>query len=186
MAWMACLPLLLSLGFTTKLLVILLAGPENGSAIATLILALAFAAVAAQQFRQRLAPRLAEPALVPPATATVPAAQPAASAPGERRRHQRLPADWMVEIAGPQAPRVAVQLHDLSHGGARLRHFAPEPIGRRGLLHSPGLSLPVPFTVVESQVKSGLHIRFDLEGMGLEALEAQLEAVLNTQEFRRG
>ncbi|MBS7791707.1 PilZ domain-containing protein [Roseococcus sp. SDR] len=185
MVWLACLPLLLSIGFTTKLLVILLAGPENGSAIASLILALTFAALAAQQFRLRLASRLAEPTRAAPAPATVPTAHQAASAPGERRRHQRLPADWMVEIAWSQAPRVAVQLHDLSRGGARLRHFAPEPIGRRGLLHSPGLSLPVPFTVVESQAQSGLHIRFDLEGMGLEALEAQLEAVLNTQESRK-
>jgi hypothetical protein len=75
-----------------------------------------------------------------------------------------------VEIAWYPAMRRATRLHDLSRGGARLQHFEPEPAGRRGLLHVPWLSLPVPFTVIESRPDSGLHLRFDLEGMGLEAL----------------
>jgi len=51
------------------------------------------------------------------------------------------------------------------------------PSGRRGLLLVPGLSLPVPFTIVASSPVTGLHIRFDLEGMGLDELEQQLQAL---------
>lgn len=174
MAWMASLPLLLCLTFATKLGVILLAGPENGSAAASLALALGFAALSVWMFRQqaRAAPRH------PAAPASPAAPPPPLPRREERRRHPRQPVDCAVEIAWPQAAREPSRLHDLSRGGARLVHKAPEPIGRRGLLHVPGLSLPVPFTVVESRPETGLHIRFDLEGMGLDALEAQLDALV--------
>ena len=49
--------------------------------------------------------------------------------------------------------------------------------GRRGLLLVPGLHLPVPFTVVGSGPVAGLHIRFDLEGMGLDELEQQMQVL---------
>ncbi|MBX9749222.1 MAG: PilZ domain-containing protein [Roseococcus sp.] len=177
LAWMACLPLLLCLAFTTKLAIIMLDGPENGSALATLLLVLGFAALAAWLFR--LAPAARRPVAQPePAPAPAPAPAPLASGRVERRRHPRMPVDWAVEIAWSQAVRQGTRLHDLSRGGARLVHRAPEPVGRRGLLHVPGLNLPVPFTVVESRPETGLHIRFDLEGMGLDALEQQLAALV--------
>jgi hypothetical protein len=179
LAWMACLPLLLCLTFATKLGVILVAGPENGSAQAALALTLGFAALGAWmlRLRPRAAPR--QPAPPPPELpAAVPVPPPAPPRLEERRRHPRQQVDCAVEIAWPQAARISSRLHDLSRGGARLLHQTPEPTGRRGLLHVPGLSLPVPFTVVESRPETGLHIRFDLEGMGLDALETQLEALL--------
>ncbi len=174
MAWMACLPLLLSLTFAAKLAVILVAGPQNGSAAASLMLALGFAGLSAWMFRLRPAAALPRPVAPPRPAAPPPPAPPRKE---ERRRHPRRLVDGTVEIAWPHAAREASRLHDLSRGGARLLHPTPEPIGRRGLLHVPGLSLPVPFTVVESRPETGLHIRFDLEGMGLDALEAQLDAL---------
>jgi methyl-accepting chemotaxis protein len=97
--------------------------------------------------------------------------------PEDRRRHPSFAVDWAVGIAWCPARRRATRLHDLSRGGAGLLHFEPEPAGRRGLLHVPGLSLPVPFTVIESRPDCGLHLRFDLERMGLDAPEAQREAL---------
>ncbi len=175
-AWLACLPLPLCLLFTGKFLAILFGAPDQGSAVASFVLMLGCATLTLWLFRLQPAGRAArEPAAAPPATAAP--LPPVPARPQERRRHSRRAVDWAVEIAWSQAARQASRLHDLSRGGARLRHHAPEPAGRRGLLHVPGLSLPVPFTVVDSRPDSGLHLRFDLEGMGLDALEAQLEAL---------
>jgi hypothetical protein len=178
-AWLACLPLLLCLLFAGKLLAILAGDPDQGSAAATFVLLLGCATLALWLFRlQPASHAAAEPAGIQPATHKPEAPAPSPPArPAERRRHPRRAVDWAVEIAWSPAMRQATRLHDLSRGGARLQHSAPEPAGRRGLLHVPGLSLPVPFTVVDARPDSGLHLRFDLEGMGLDALEAQLEAL---------
>lgn len=188
MVWMAWLPLMLCLAFSAKFLAILLGRAEDGSAAASLLLAFGFAALAVWLFRLRGAE--AEPvAQAPlPATPRAPVSRDAAVARAptprpdfagtERRRHARVAVDWKVEIAWHHAGRQQTHLHDLSRGGARLVHREAEPKGRRGLLLVPGLNLPVPFTVVESAPETGLHIRFDLEGMGLDALEQQLDALV--------
>lgn len=187
LAWIACLPLLLCLAFSAKFVTILVAGSENGSAMASLALTIGFAALAVWLFRmQQVWPRAQparqpEPARPAPRPASPPSPlRPVLSAPGgvERRRHPRIPVDWPVEIAWSQAVRPATRLHDISRGGARLAYAQPEPAGRHGLLHVPGLTLPVPFSVVDFSPVTGLHIRFDLEGMGLDALEQQLDALL--------
>jgi hypothetical protein len=177
--WTIWLPLVLGLGFGGQLLLILLAGPENGSAKAALVLALGFAGLAAWQTAQRRPEPEPQAATALPAASDGPAPALAAPPAGrvERRRHPRLPVDWAAEIVWHHAGREPTRLHDLSRGGARLIHARPEATGRRGLLRVPGLKLPVPFTIVGSSPPSGLHIRFDLEGMGLDELEQQLQAL---------
>jgi hypothetical protein len=176
-ARLAWLPLLLSFGFAAKLLVILQHGPENGSAAATLALALSLAALAAWLFR--IEPTRARMPSRPAAGSPQPAPFTPPPDPAERRRHPRRAVNQPVEIDWRHAGREAARLQDLSRGGARIRGAAAAPIGQRGLLHVPGLSLPVPFTIVECTAETGLHIRFDLEGMGLDAMEQQLGRLID-------
>jgi hypothetical protein len=176
---LAWLPLLICFGFTAKFLVILQQGAENGSAAPSLTLALGCAALAAWLFR--VEPRGATaPSIRGDGVANAAPTLRAAEAPDwvERRRHPRRPVNQAVRIEWRHAGREAARLQDLSRGGARIREAAAAPIGQRGLLHVPGLSLPVPFTIVECLPETGLHIRFDLEGMGLEAMEQQLDQLI--------
>lgn len=188
--WMAWISLALCGLFSAKLLTVLVWWPENASAAASLMLAAGFAALTAWLFRlRRMEPAWDGAASAPVVPRAVPTAAPVAE-PGppsrpapvlarpERRRHPRVAVDWEVEMTWPHAGRQFTRLHDLSRGGARLVHRAPEPVGRRGLLLVPGLKLPVPFTVVESAAATGLHIRFDLGGMGLDELEQQLDGLV--------
>jgi hypothetical protein len=183
--WTIWLPVTLCFAFGGQLLTIILAGPENGSATASLLLTLGFAGVAAWLLHQRRSrPDPSEAGAAPSvARASVGSAQ-VAPLPGlplgvgmERRRYPRIPVDRPAEIVWHHAVREPTRLHDLSRGGARLTHGRHEALGRRGLLLVPGLNLPVPFTIVGASPATGLHIRFDLEGMGLDELEKQLQAL---------
>lgn len=183
--WTIWLPLMLCVLFAGQLLVTLLTGPRNSSAVASCVLTLGFAILAVWQIRQRRPHHDREGATLvpapPPAIASpLPVALPRTLPPGvqaERRRHRRVAVDWPSKVIWHHAGEEATRLQDLSRGGARLVHARPEPSGRRGLLLVPGLSLPVPFTIVAASPTTGLHIRFDLEGMGLDELEQQLHAL---------
>lgn len=183
--WTIWLPLMLCILFTGQLLLILLTGPGSGSVVASCVLALGFAILAIWQISQRRPHHDLEDARAMPAPPSaiacpLPVAPRRALPPGvqaERRRHPRLSVDWPGKIVWHQAGEEATRLQDLSRGGARLVHARQVPSGRRGLLLVPGLSLPVPFTIVASSPVTGLHIRFDLEGMGLDELEQQLQAL---------
>lgn len=141
--------LLLGLACAARVLIHAVIGPGRGLADGALLAAIGFAGLAAWRFRP--VPALAS---LPP-NATPPTTRPSAPpSPGrERRGHPRVRLDLAVQVEWHQA-------------------------GRRGLLHVPGLNLPVPFTVVAWRQETGMHIRFDLEGMGLEALGAQLEQLI--------
>lgn len=183
--WTIWLPMALSVAFAGQLFVIALAGPENGSAKASLLLALGFGLLAGWQIRQRRTGSDLESAASHslPISPLVNAASAASSAmlppgvPVDRRRFPRFPVDWPAEIVWHHARGERTRLRDLSRGGARLEHGQTDVVGRRGLLLVPGLNLPIPFTVVGSSAALGLHIRFDLEGMGLDELEQQLQAL---------
>jgi hypothetical protein len=169
--WVA---LLLGLACAARLLIHAVNGPGWGLADGALLAALGVAGLAAWRFRPA-------PAQVALPLSAIPSAPRAAAPPSparERRSHPRVMLDLAVQVEWHQTGRQAARLHDISRGGARIRDAAPEPAGRRGLLHVPGLNLPVPFTVVVWRQETGMHIRFDLEGMGLEALGTQLEQLI--------
>jgi hypothetical protein len=178
LAWMAWLPMVLCFAFALAAAAILLDGLEGPPAIASLALALGFGVLAAWLHLSRLR-QVPVPAEPPQSMGRSSAPLPAPAPPRvERRRHPRVAVDWPVEIRWHHAERLPSRLCNLSIGGACLLLHAPEPVGRRGLLLIPGLSLPAPFTVVASLPETGLHIRFDLEGMGLDALEQQIDALV--------
>jgi len=98
--------------------------------------------------------------------------------PWRRSAHRRVGPDLAVQMEWHPAGRQAARLHHISRGGARVRDVAPEPAGRSGRLHVPGLNLPLPFTAVAWRQQTGMHIRFDLLGTGRGALGAQLEQLI--------
>jgi hypothetical protein len=158
---------------------ILIHGPERSAAGAVIMLALGFAALAAWLFRITL--RKTPPAAVAPPVLPLlpPHGEHAAPWRPERRRDPRRVVDLAVEIEWHRGGRHPSRLKDISRGGARALHAQGVPAGRRGLLHVSDFNLPVPFTVVEWRQETGLHLRFDLEGMGLDAVEKQLDVLVS-------
>ena len=174
---LAMLPLVLGLALAVKLGAMALDLSDTGSVAGGLVLILGFGTLWFWLRHLERAPEVAPP----PQAAPAPPAAIAAPPTSERRLHPRVRLDLPAELQWHHGPRHTVPLHDISRGGARLKLFQPEPQGRRGLLHLEGLALPVPFTIVDSRPESGLHLRFDLEGMGLDALERQLEELVRRQ-----
>lgn len=158
---------------------ILISGSEPSAAEAFIVLAGGFGALAAWLFRLTLR-RIPPGADTPPAPSHLPRHGPDfAPWRPERRRDPRRVVDLAVEIEWHRGVRQPSRLRDISRGGARALHAEAASAGRRGLLHVPDFNLPVPFTVVEWRPETGLHLCFDLEGMGLEAVEKQLDGLLS-------
>lgn len=105
------------------------------------------------------------------------AVRPPAAAPiaVERRVHPRFPVDWSTRAEWLGAPPVTGRIRDVSRGGAKLDGVPQMPAGTVGILRIEGIALPVPCRVVSAEAGECLHIAFDLEGMGMEALLIQLE-----------
>lgn len=178
MAMLPWLPLVLAVACAGTFMSLVM-GAERGAAGAFIALALGFAALAAWLFRLTLR-RTPAGTAAPPAPAALPRVG-SDAAPGrpERRRYPRRPVDLPVEIEWHRGGRILSRLKDISRGGARALHAEAVPVGRRGLIHVPDFNLPVPFTVVGCRPETGLHLRFDLEGMGLEAAERQLDELVS-------
>lgn len=126
----------------------------------------------------------------PAATAAaVPGAQRRGAAPLvrlERRAHPRFPVDWAAAVQWRGTEPTAGRLHDISRGGAFLTGAEPKPTGTEGLLRIDGITVAVPCRIVGTGKDGGIHIAFTIEGLGLDALLAQLDAKLETMAESRG
>jgi hypothetical protein len=180
MAMLPWLPLVLAL-FCAGVFVFLNPAPERDAAQA--LIALAFGLAGLAVWLSRLTLRRGPSDTAMPAVLLHPSLPASDAAPRqpERRRNPRRSVDLAVEIEWLRGRHQPSRLKDISRGGARALSAEAIPAGKRGLLHLPEFSLPVPFTVVEWRPETGLHLRFDLEGMGLDALKRQLDGLLSRE-----
>lgn len=96
----------------------------------------------------------------------------------ERRAHQRFTVDWPVRAEWREGSVTEGRLQDISHGGACIAAAGPVPKGTDGLLRVDGIVLPVPARVVDWTPATGLHVAFQLQGLGLETFLVQLHRQL--------
>jgi hypothetical protein len=118
---------------------------------------------------------------------TVPASHPVAQRHGvpvlqriERRAYPRFTVDWPAAVQWRGVEPRPGRLHDISRGGAFLSGTEQRPVGTEGVLRIEGITVPVPCRVVGIGSGGGMHIAFTIEGLGLDALLAQLHAKLET------
>ncbi|WP_170985214.1 PilZ domain-containing protein [Roseomonas sp. AR75] len=100
------------------------------------------------------------------------------SARQERRAHPRFAVDWPVRADWHDGSETVGHLHDISHGGACIASMRPVAAGMEGLLTVKGIPLPVPVRVVTCTAATGLHVSFQLEGLGLDTFLLQLDRQL--------
>jgi hypothetical protein len=96
----------------------------------------------------------------------------------ERRAHPRFAVDWPASVQWRGAEPSHGRLHDISRGGTFLSGAEQRAIGTEGVLRIEGITAPVPCRVVGIGSGGGMHIAFAIEGLGLDALLAQLHARL--------
>jgi hypothetical protein len=97
----------------------------------------------------------------------------------ERRAHPRFAVDWPVRADWRDGTVTEGRLHDISHGGACVAAAQPVPAGMKGLVTVQGILLPVPARVVGWTAATGLHVSFELQGLGLDTFLFQLNRQLD-------
>ena len=175
---------------TVGLIAVLIAGgiegwwaPPRADVAAGLLLTSSLVGAGLQLARRRkaVAPIIA-PERLTPAPPTVPAPVRRAAPPLvriERRAHPRFAVDWAVAVHWRGAEPAAGRLRDISRGGAFLNAAEQKPVGTEGVLRIDGISVPVPCRIVGVSREGGMNISFAIEGLGLDAFLAQLDAKLD-------